>query len=120
MNGVSLRDIKNEFKILLNIEEYDDTDIIEIKTKINGKNYEGSGEDYFSAFQKIKDILLKDNIGIKCYGSMENVYPSPMMRTSDKAYILENGKQASAKNIVNIFDFIEIDKFATSDRQNIY
>jgi hypothetical protein len=51
---------------------------------------------------------------------MENVYPSPMMRTSDKAYILENGKQASLKNMVKIFDFIEIDKFATSDRQNIY
>jgi hypothetical protein len=51
---------------------------------------------------------------------MENVYPSPMMRTSDKAYILENKKQASTKNIVNIFDFIEIDKFATSNMQDIY
>ncbi|GHU21318.1 hypothetical protein FACS1894164_01350 [Spirochaetia bacterium] len=76
------------------IEEYDNTDIITIKIKINGKNYNSKGEDYFGTFQKIKDILLKDNIGIKFYGSMENVYPSPMMRTSYNAYILENGKQA--------------------------
>jgi hypothetical protein len=65
-------------------------------------------------------MLLNDSIGIKCYGSMENVYPSPMMRTSYKAYILENGKQASMEKIVNIFDFIEINKFVTSNEQDTY
>ncbi|GHV96794.1 hypothetical protein AGMMS50293_31140 [Spirochaetia bacterium] len=112
--------IKNDFKIIMAIEEYDNTDIITIKTKINGKNYNSNGEDYFSTFQKIKDILLKDNIGIKCYGSMENVYPSPMMRTSYNAYILENGKQAFMENIVNIFDYVDINKFSTLDEQNNY
>ncbi|GHU31919.1 hypothetical protein FACS1894172_07630 [Spirochaetia bacterium] len=112
--------IKNDSKIIMAIEEYDNTDIITIKTKINGKNYNSSGEDYFGTFQKIKDILLKDNIGIKCYGSMENVYPSPMMRTSYNAYILENGKQALMENIVNIFDYVDINTFSTSDEQNNY
>jgi hypothetical protein len=37
MNGVSLDNIKNEFKILLTVEEYIDIDIIKIKTKINEK-----------------------------------------------------------------------------------
>lgn len=113
-------DIKNECKVIMIIEEYENTDTITIKTKINEKNYTSSGEDYFSTFQKIKDTLLKDNIGIKCYGSMENVYPSPMMRTSYNAYILENGKRAILENMVNIFDYVEINKFATSDKQNNY
>jgi hypothetical protein len=121
MECTALNDnIKNGFKIIMSIEERMDTDIITMKVKINEKYYTSNGEDYFYTFQKMKDILLKDNIGIKCYGSMENVYPSPMMRTSAKAYILENGKQASMKNVVNIFDFIEINKFATANEQDKY
>ena len=57
---------------------------------------------------------------MKCYGSMENVYPSPMMRTSYLAYILVNGKHALKKDIVNIFDFVDINKFSASVEQDNY
>jgi hypothetical protein len=108
----------NKFKLLLEKTEYD-TDTIEMKINYNNEILQNNEEDYFVCYQKIKDKLLKYNIGIQCYGSMVNVYPSPMMRASNNlAYILEMGKAALKKDIVNIFDYIDINKFATSEEQN--
>jgi hypothetical protein len=109
---------KNKFKLLLEKTE-DDTGIIEMKIDYNNETFQNNEEDYFICFQKIKDNLLTYNIGIQCYGSMINVYPSPMMRTSNNlAYILEIGRVALKKDIINIFDYADINKFATSEEQN--
>jgi hypothetical protein len=109
---------KNKFKLLLEKTEYD-TGIIEMKINYNNEIFQNNEEDYFICYQKIKDNLLKCNIGIQCYGSMINVYPSPMMITSNNlAYILEMGKAALKKDIINIFDYADINKFATSEEQN--
>jgi hypothetical protein len=109
---------ENKFKLLLEKREYD-TGIIEMRINYNNKIFQNNEEDYFICFQKIKDSLLKCNVGIQCYGSMINVYPSPMMRTSNNlAYILEMEKAALKKDIINIFDYVDINKFATSEEQN--
>jgi hypothetical protein len=109
---------KNKFKLLLEKTEYD-TDIIEMKINYNNELFQNNDEDYFICFQKIKDGLLKRNIGIQCYGSMINVHPSPMMITSNNlAYILEMKKVALEKDIINIFDYVDTNKFATSEEQN--
>jgi hypothetical protein len=118
MNCVYTDNQENTFKITISIGENEEVIILE--TEINGKYYKSEAADHFSAFQKLKDTLLESNIGMKCYGSMENVYPSPLMRTSESAYILENGKRALTKDIVNIFDYIEINKFSNSAYQNNY
>jgi hypothetical protein len=113
-------DSKDKFKLSLEEIEYD-TGIIEMKISFNNKYFQCDGDDYFSCFQKIKDDLLKCNTGIQCYGSMLNVYPSPMMRTSNNlAYILKAGKPALKEDIVNIFEYIDIDKFAASEEQNVF
>jgi hypothetical protein len=110
---------KNKFKLSLEKIEYD-TGVIELRINFNGKHFQRGGDDYFSCFQRIKDDLLKCNTGIQCYGSKVNVYPSPMMRTSNNlAYILETGKPAIKENIVNIFEYTDINEFATSEEQNI-
>ena len=117
INCIDLTNNEIKFKMLIFI---DDSEIVILKAKNNDSYYESKAEDIFTAFQKLKDILLENNIGMQCYGSMENVYPSPMMRTGEKAYVLEIGKKALLKDIVNIFDYVETNKFSTSKEQDDY
>ena len=72
------------------------------------------------ALQKIRKKLLTEDVDLKCYGAMENVYPSPMMMNTTKAYFLKKGEQAKEKSIVDIFEYTDI-KYSTSvEEQNTF
>lgn len=42
------------------------------------------------------------------------------MVATDKIYLVEMGKQALKKDIVNIWDYADIDIFATTEQQNSF
>ncbi len=66
-----------------------------------------SEDGYFRAMCEIRERLQASNALLVCFGSSENVYPSPMIEAmgyGEKAYKLEIGKQALTANLVSIFD----------------
>lgn len=111
---------QKEFNLIFFIEEDADNDTITIRTKLNNDEISVTEEFYFTALQKIRIKLLQKNLDLKCYGAMENVYPSPMMMNTTKAYFLENGKQAKEKDIVDIFDYSNISKSVSVEKQNLF
>jgi hypothetical protein len=62
---------------------------------------------YFDALCKIRTVIEPEGYRLCCFGASKGVYPSGMSRsmgTGDKAYRLEMGKPALAKDLVSIFD----------------
>lgn len=115
-------DLKNNKVINLNLElfESDEEDVVSISIYHDNKEIKKKGEYWFLVFQELKDLLLDKYIGLQCYGSLINVYPSPMMMNmgGQKAYFLKIGKPSLNKDIVNIFDYIDIYEFATKEQQD--
>lgn len=64
--------------------------------------------------------MLALGYGIKCNGSRINAIQSGMMGATDKVYLVEMGKQALKKDIVNIWDYADIDIFANTQQQNSF
>ena len=52
---------------------------IVLKTVAEGIVITAKSDGYFSAYQKIRDKLLKNGFGLKCYGSLINANQSAMM-----------------------------------------
>ena len=73
--------------------------------------YKVNADDEFSAFQKLRDMLLDNGIGLKCCGAMINAHQSGMMATSDKVYLLTLGKPALLKDVATIYDYADIKEF---------
>ncbi len=115
-------DLKNNKVINLNLElfESDEEDVVSISIYYDNKEIKKKGEYWFLVFQELKDLLLDKYIGLQCYGSLINVYPSPMMMNmgGQKAYFLKIGEPSLNKDIVNIFDYIDIYEFATKEQQD--
>lgn len=115
-------DLKNNKVINLNLElfESDEEDVVSISIYYDNKEIKKKGEYWFLVFQELKDLLLDKYIGLQCYGSLINVYPSPMMMNmgGHKAYLLKIGEPSLNKDIVNIFDYIDIYEFATKEQQD--
>lgn len=115
-------DLQNNKVINLNLElfESDEEDVISISIYYDNKEIKKKGEYWFLVFQELKDLLLDKSIGLQCYGSLINVYPSPMMMNmgGQKAYFLKIGEPSLNKDIVNIFDYIDIYQFATKEQQD--
>lgn len=115
-------DLKNNKVINLNLElfESDEEDVVSISIYYDNKEIKKKGEYWFLVFQELKDLLLDKYIGLQCYGSLINVYPSPMMMNmgGQKAYFLKIGEPSLNKDIVNIFDYIDIYQFATKEQQD--
>ena len=76
--------------------------------------------DYFSAYQELRDELLKNGFGLKCNGSLINATQSSMMSYTPKIYLVEIGKQALLKNIVDIWGYCDISNFPDTKEQNQY
>lgn len=110
---------KEEFNLNFSIEENED-DLIIISTKLNDEVITVTDDFYFIALQKIRIKLLDKEIDLKCYGAMENVYPSPMMMNTTKGYFLRKGQQAKEKDIVDIFDYFDIKNSVSVEKQNLF
>ncbi|WP_145984762.1 hypothetical protein [Methylobacterium aquaticum] len=82
-----------------------------------------SDRGYFRCLVNIREKLEKLNINIECYGSCENVYPSPMIEAMGygiKAYRLQMGQRATNSNLVCIFDHEPRLKLATVADQELF
>jgi hypothetical protein len=93
-------------KELATLSTTEDEDRCHIDFFYRGHAIEAEADDYFEAFCEIRLQLEKEGLLPFCYGASHNVYPSGMARGMGAgltAYKLEKGKQASSKDLVEIF-----------------
>ena len=109
-NVVAIRFADNiEFELPITIT--DTVDVITMSVLLDGHLYKVSADDEFSAFQKLRDMLLDNGIGLKCCGAMINAHQSGMMANSDKVYLLTLGKPTLLKDVAAIYDYADIQEF---------
>ena len=113
-------DSNKEFDINISVIESENEDLITISSKLNNKEIEVNNEFHFTAFQKFRKKLIENNIDLKCKGALINAYPSPMMMTSEKVYILELGKQAKMDSVADIYDYAEIYESTHPEKQDLF
>lgn len=119
---ITLFDIKTKYQSINEISVVLDDDSDEFifvlateKLQIKCQHY-----NYFSAFQTFRDKLLSKGYGIKCNGAKINAVQSPMMANTCKIYLVELGRQALAKDIVNLWDYAEIEMFPDTKEQHTF
>lgn len=117
LKAYNLEDRK-EFDLFFSLKE--EEDLIKISVELSGRKIIVNDEFYFPALQKIRIELIKNNIDLKCYGAMVNVYPSPMMMNTTKAYLLKEGEQAMNDSIIDIFDYANITESISPEEQNLF
>ena len=84
---------------------------------------EVNGFDYFDCLVQIRETFEKDGYKILCNGARYDVYPSQMSRQMGKglkAYKLTIGKQATEKDLVDIFDPTDAARIGTVEQQKKY
>lgn len=91
--------------------------VINLKISIDDKEIIFESEQYLKAYQKIRDELLKNGYGLKCKGSLINACQSGMMSYTSKVYLVQKGRQALQKDIVNIWEYCDIKHFPTTIEQ---
>lgn len=99
------------------IEDEEDEDFV-LKVLIDSNEFTASDYGYFQAYQKLRDKVLKAGYGIQCKGSCLNAVQSGMMSACSKVYIVKTGKQVLMKDIVDIYDYIDINEFPSTKEQN--
>ena len=102
------------------VEEDKSSDGFILKITVENKVITARAEDYLSAYQELRDKLLKKGFGLKCSGSLINAHQSAMMSYVPQIYLVEMGKQALAKNIVSIWSYCDIKTFPDTDEQHKY
>ena len=111
---------KSEFNISVQQELDSSSHDFVLRCILNGKEILSSGNAYFIAFQDFRDKMLAEGYGLKCNGALINAHASAMMENSDKVYLLKLGSQAKMKDVVNIWDYAEIDDFPDTKMQEEY
>ena len=111
---------KKEIHIPVEVDEAEESENIVIYSKVKYHEVTSISDTYFIAYQEFRDELLALGYGIKCNGSRINAIQSGMMGATDKVYLVEMGKQALKKDIVNIWDYADIDIFANTQQQNSF
>ncbi len=111
---------KKEFELCVSIVEDENEDLIIISTEYNEKKIVVSDEFHFRTFQKFRTELIKNNIDLKCKGALINVYPSPMMSSVPRAYLLKQGEQAKMDSVVNIYEYTEISESISPEKQDLF
>jgi hypothetical protein len=77
-------------------------------------------QDFWGCLLKVRQDLERKNLFILCQGSAINVRPSGMARDMSsglKAYAFELGKKVTMKNLVEVFEPINIEMVATIAEQ---
>lgn len=98
----------------------EDSDDIVLKTIINNREVLVSDYNYLTAYQKLRDCLLSMGYGIKCNGSRRNAVQSGMMGSNTKIYLVELGRQALLRDIVDIYDYADIKEFPNTQEQKAF
>ena len=107
-----------ETKILA--DEGETTEKIILKVQIEDQEICAADSDYFPAFQKLRNKLLRVGYGIKCNGSRLNAVQSGMMGASERIYLVKLGEQALDKDVVSLYGFAEIDEFPNTEEQTAF
>lgn len=110
--------------ILKLYEEFpDDEELILIELSIREESIRFKGENFFQAFQSLRQYLEDKHIQLMCNGAALNIYPSRMqleMGNGRNAYKLKLGKPAATEDIVDIFEFGDDLKFVGIEEQENY
>lgn len=101
-------------------DEGESSDEIILKISVESIVITTKSDGYFSAYQELRDELLKNGFGLKCNGSLINANQSAMMSYTPKVYLVEIGKQALLSNVVNIWDYCDINTFPDTKDQTQY
>ena len=80
----------------------------------------GIGDSMFTAFQKLMDQLYAMHYGMNCQCAKQNAMQSAMAYASDKIYLLTLGEQAMKKDLVSMFEPVELTMYCRSDEQLEY
>lgn len=120
--NVTLYDLSKELEIKAVVYAYEEdlSDNIILKVTYENMVVIVKSESYFSAYQELRDKLLKKGYGLKCNGSLINANQSAMMKYTPKVYLVEMSKQALTKNIVSVWDYCDINVFPDTKKQNQY
>lgn len=108
----------NEKQIDILADQYEDH--FELKTEVDGVSFEAEADDMFSAFQLLRDKMLKSSWGIKCNAARINAVQSGMMRDQNVVYLVEFGKQARNENIHGFWDYCELEEYVYTEEQEIF
>ena len=106
-----------ELTIYVKVDEAEISENIFISAKIKEQEITSSNSNYLSAYQEFRDKLLEAGYGVKCNGSRLNIVQSVMMGATDRVYIVEMGKQALMKDMVDIWDYADINTFVDTKQQ---
>jgi hypothetical protein len=106
-------------------EAPEDADKVKVALTYEAVTLESWSEDgYFRALCDIRRQLESQEALLICYGSSENVYPSPMIEAmgyGEKAYRLTMGRPALNSDLVCIFDVgSDIIPSTVDQQQNFY
>ena len=94
---------ENEKQIEVLVKDYDDH--YELKTVVDGVEFEAQADDMFSAFQLLRDKMLKMAWGIMCNAARINAVQSGMMRDLDVVYLVEMGNPARMDDVHGFWDY---------------
>jgi len=111
---------KSEIESVVLADEGELSDDIILKITLGNISLTAKSDGYFSAYQWLRDELLKNGYGLKCNGSLINATQSSMMSYTPKIYLVEIGKQALLKNIVDIWGYRDLAYFPDTKEQNQY
>ena len=101
-------------------DECESSDDIVLKITLRGIAVTASADGYLSAYQELRDKLLTNGFGLKCNGSLINANQSAMMSYTPEVYLIEIGKQALLKDLVNIWGYFDIKTFPDTKEQTEY
>lgn len=111
---------QHEIKLVIEADEAETTENIILRTQVKDSLISVFDYNYFSAYQKLRDKILRLGYGIKCNGSRLNAVQSAMMGISENIYLVELGRQAFTKDIVSLYDYAEISTFPDTQEQTAF
>ena len=107
---------EKQIEILVN----DHGDHFELKTVVDGVEFEAQADDMFSAFQLLRDKMLEMAWGIKCNAARINAVQSGMMTNQDVVYLVELGKQARNEDVHGFWDYCEMEEYVYTEEQEAF
>jgi hypothetical protein len=109
---------EEEKQIDILVNEYEDH--FQLKTVIDGIEFEAMADDMFSTFQLLRDKMLEMAWGIMCNAARINAVQSGMMRNLDVVYLVELGKKSSREDVHGFWDYCEMEEYVFTEEQETF